>query len=99
MPVKPKWLCSCCGSSPAFWPTVFGSMTTFLALWLAHLLADFPLQTNRVFRLKIASNAGLALHVAIHLLMTVLLVQQPARHLSLLLVLGVVHFLIDWTKL
>jgi hypothetical protein len=39
-------------------------MTTFLALWLAHLLADFPLQTNRVFRLKIASNAGLALHVA-----------------------------------
>ncbi|MCC6607290.1 MAG: DUF3307 domain-containing protein [Anaerolineae bacterium] len=74
-------------------------MTTFLALWLAHLLADFPLQTNRVFRLKIASNAGLALHVAIHLLMTVLLVQQPARHLSLLLVLGVVHFLIDWTKL
>lgn len=74
-------------------------MTTFLALWLAHLLADFPLQTNRVFRLKIASNAGLAFHVLLHLLMTALLVQQPANHLSLFVVLGVVHFLIDWTKL
>ncbi len=74
-------------------------MTTFLALWLAHLLADFPLQTNRVFRLKIASNAGLALHVLIHLLMTALLVRQPASHLSLFLALGLVHFVIDWTKL
>lgn len=74
-------------------------MTIFLALWLAHLLADFPLQTNRIFRLKIASNAGLALHVSIHLLMTALLVRQPASYLSLFLVLGTVHFLIDWTKL
>lgn len=78
---------------------VFMFMTTFLALWLAHLLADFPLQTNRVFRLKIASNAGLAFHVLLHLLMTALLVQQPTAHLSLFVMLGFVHFLIDWTKL
>ncbi|MBK8900639.1 MAG: DUF3307 domain-containing protein [Anaerolineaceae bacterium] len=74
-------------------------MTTFLALLLAHLLADFPLQTNRIFRLKVAGNAGLVLHVLIHILTTALLVRRPASHLDLLLVLGVVHFLIDWIKL
>lgn len=74
-------------------------MTTFLALLLAHLLADFPLQTNRIFRLKIAGNLGLALHVLIHLLMASLLIQQPAQHLDLLLVLGVAHFATDWVKL
>ena len=74
-------------------------MTIFLALLLAHLLADFPLQTNRIFRLKVAGNAGLVLHVLIHLLMTALLVGRPLHHLDLLGVLGVMHFVVDWTKL
>lgn len=73
-------------------------MSTFFIFLLAHLLADFPLQTNRIFRLKVTSNAGLALHVLIHLLMAVLLLQQPARHLDLLLALGVAHFVTDWIK-
>ena len=73
-------------------------MTTFLALLLAHLLADFPLQTNRVFRLKISSNSGLAVHVLIHLVMTALLLQRPGQHLDLLLGLGVAHFVTDWIK-
>ncbi|WP_420643445.1 DUF3307 domain-containing protein [Candidatus Leptofilum sp.] len=73
-------------------------MTTFFTLLLAHLLADFPLQTNLIFRLKVAGNMGLALHVAIHVLMTGLLLQDPAQHLDLLLILGVAHFLTDWIK-
>lgn len=73
-------------------------MSTFLVLLLAHLLADFPLQTNRVFRLKISSNGGLAIHVFIHLLMIVLLLQQPGQHLDLLLGLGMAHFTTDWIK-
>lgn len=73
-------------------------MTTFLVLSLAHLLADFPLQTNRIFRLKIASNLGLALHVFIHVLMVVMLTKQPDRHLDLLLVLAAAHYVTDWIK-
>ncbi|WP_420630614.1 DUF3307 domain-containing protein [Candidatus Leptofilum sp.] len=73
-------------------------MTTFFTLLLAHLLADFPLQTNRIFRLKVAGNVGLALHVGIHLIMTGLLLQNPAQHIDLLLVLGVAHFVTDWIK-
>jgi hypothetical protein len=74
-------------------------MTTFLVLFLAHLLADFPLQTNHIFRLKIASNLGLALHVLIHMFVAAFLIQQPAQHLDLLLALGITHFVTDWIKL
>jgi hypothetical protein len=73
-------------------------MTTFLALLLAHLLADFPLQTNRIFRLKIAGNFGLIIHVLIHLMMTALLLQRPGQYLDLLFVLGLAHFVTDWVK-
>ena len=73
-------------------------MTTFLALLLAHLLADFPLQTNRIFRLKVAGSLGIALHVLIHMMMAAVLIQQPGQHLDLLLVLGAAHFVTDWIK-
>ncbi|GJM42132.1 MAG: hypothetical protein DHS20C20_24140 [Ardenticatenaceae bacterium] len=73
-------------------------MTTFLALLLAHLLADFPLQTNRIFRLKIAGNLGLVIHVSIHIMMTAILLRQPGHYLDLLITLGVAHFVTDWVK-
>ena len=73
-------------------------MSTFIVLLLAHLLADFPLQTNRIFRLKITSNVGLALHVLIHVLMAALLLQQPGQYLDLLLALATAHFVTDWLK-
>ncbi len=73
-------------------------MTTFLALLLAHLLADFPLQTNRVFRLKIAGNLGLVLHVFIHMAMAALLLRQPGNYIDLLLILGAAHYATDWIK-
>lgn len=73
-------------------------MTTFLALLLAHLLADFPLQTNRIFRLKIAGNLGLGLHVLIHIIVAAVLLRQPGRYLNLLFVLGLAHYVTDWIK-
>jgi hypothetical protein len=73
-------------------------MTIFLTLILAHLLADFPLQTNRIFRLKIAGNLGLLIHVVIHLIMAAILLRQPGQHLDLLIALGLAHFVTDWLK-
>ena len=56
------------------------------------------MQTNRIFRLKLAGNKGLILHVAIHMIMAALLLQQPGQYLDLLLVLGLAHFITDWIK-
>ena len=74
-------------------------MTIFAALYLSHLIADFPLQTNRIYRLKTESNQGILLHVAIHLLVASILIENSLRNWPVLLVLGIAHFLIDWTKL
>ena len=74
-------------------------MNIFFTLVLAHLIADFPLQTNRIFAMKLESNKGIALHVFIHLFVTSLLIKEPYNHLSLFIVLGITHFLIDWLKL
>lgn len=74
-------------------------MHTFAFLLLAHLIADFPLQTNRIFRLKLAGNRGILLHVLIHLVVTALLMRQPWQHWLLLGMLGVAHFATDWLKL
>ena len=74
-------------------------MTAFATLYLSHLIADFPLQTNRIYRLKTESNQGILLHVAIHLLVASILVKDSLASWPVLLVLGVAHFLIDWTKL
>lgn len=74
-------------------------MTTFAILYLSHLIADFPLQTNRIYRLKSESNQGILLHVAIHLLVASILLENLWGNWPILLVLGITHFLIDWTKL
>ncbi|MBK8988737.1 MAG: DUF3307 domain-containing protein [Chloroflexi bacterium] len=73
-------------------------MTTFPILLLAHLIADFPLQTNRIYILKTRGNKGLALHVAIHLLVAAMLMQRPWQHIPLLVVYGIIHFAVDWFK-
>lgn len=74
-------------------------MITFAALFLAHLIADFPLQTNRIYKLKTESNQGVLLHVAIHLLVASILIENALAHWPIFLVLGTAHFLIDWAKL
>lgn len=73
-------------------------MTTFLILLLAHLIADFPLQTNRVYILKTQGNKGLLLHVGIHVLVAAVLLQRPWQHIPLLLAYGAIHYLVDWFK-
>jgi len=73
-------------------------MTTFPILLLAHLIADFPLQTNRIYILKTQGNKGLALHVAIHILVAAVLLQRPWQYFPLLLVYGLIHFAVDWLK-
>lgn len=74
-------------------------MTTVLAtLLLGHLLADFPLQTNKIFQLKNEGMRGLLIHVAIHLVITALLIVEPLRNWSVLFALGVSHLIIDSLK-
>jgi hypothetical protein len=74
-------------------------MNVLFTLVLAHLIADFPLQTNRIFAMKLRSNRGIAFHVFIHLIITGLLIKEPLSHLPLFIILAVTHFSIDWLKL
>ncbi len=74
-------------------------MSTFFVLLLAHLLGDFPLQTNRIFKMKLANKRGLSLHIAIHVITAAVLIENWWLHWPLLLVLGIVHFLTDYIKI
>lgn len=74
-------------------------MTIFATLLLAHLISDFPLQTNRIFRMKMQGSKGLALHAAIHVLVTALLIQNYWQVWPVLLLLGILHYITDWAKL
>ncbi|MEZ4729572.1 MAG: DUF3307 domain-containing protein [Caldilineaceae bacterium] len=69
------------------------------ALFLSHLVGDFPLQTNQIYRLKNESWVGVALHAAIHVILAALLVKQPLVVWPMLTTLGILHFLIDLIKL
>ncbi len=73
-------------------------METFFILLLAHLLGDFPLQTNRIFRMKIAGTQGLLIHVAIHLIVAIILIPSAWQYWMVLFILGISHFFTDWTK-
>lgn len=74
-------------------------MNLIAALLLSHLIGDFPLQTNQIYRLKSKSWLGIVLHTVVHVLVTALLIRQPLTVWPLLLWLGILHFLIDLTKL
>ena len=74
-------------------------MAIFSTLLLAHLLGDFPLQTNRIFRMKVQGHKGLGLHATIHVLVTAILIRNFWEVWPALFVLGTLHYLTDWTKL
>lgn len=74
-------------------------MNLTAALLLSHLVGDFPLQTNQVYRLKNKSWLGIVLHAVIHVATAALLVREPLRVWLLLALLGILHFLIDLIKL
>lgn len=74
-------------------------MNLTAALLLSHLVGDFPLQTNQVYRLKNKSWLGIVLHAVIHVVTAALLLRDPLRVWPLLALLGILHFLIDLIKL
>jgi hypothetical protein len=74
-------------------------LNVFLTLLLAHLVADFPLQTDWIFRVKTRHWLGVALHAVVHVLVTALLLRETATLWLLLAALGILHFLCDWAKL
>ena len=74
-------------------------MHLLITLLLAHLFADFPLQSNRLARLKKSSIRGVLIHVLIYMGATALLLQQPFHYWPLVLGLGLAHFTIDAIKI
>jgi hypothetical protein len=75
------------------------SMSLIAALLLSHLIGDFPLQTNQIYRLKNESWLGIVLHAVVHVVVMALLLRQPLAVWPMLLWLGVLHFLVDLAKL
>ncbi len=74
-------------------------MHLLLTLLLAHLFADFPLQSNGLARLKKRSLRGVFLHVMVYMGVNVLLFQDPFSYWPLILALTTAHFVIDACKL
>lgn len=73
-------------------------MMTITTLLLAHLVADFPLQTNSIVKMKNNGFKGLGLHVLIHVLVLALLIKNPLHYWPMLLILATAHFITDWAK-
>jgi len=74
-------------------------MGLFWRLLLAHLLADYPLQPNALVARK-GRAAGLVLHIAIHLLVSMLLVWPVlGRIWPALLFVALFHALLDRSKI
>ena len=73
-------------------------MHLLTTLLLAHLFADFPLQTNGLAKLKKESLTGVFLHVLVYMTITALFLAHPLHYWALIMGLGIVHFLIDALK-
>ena len=73
-------------------------MHLFFNLLLAHLFADFPLQTDALARYKSKHLMGVVLHVMIYMVVTSLMISDVKRYWPLLASLGIAHFLIDVAK-
>lgn len=74
-------------------------LEVFLTFLLAHLIADFPLQTNKLILMKKKGSFGIFIHVLIHLFVASLLIHNPFANWQLLLLLSCIHWVIDWTKI
>ncbi len=77
---------------------IYYEMELLTTLLLAHLLADFPLQTNSMAAWKGKSNVILLLHVVVHIIVLWSLLGLKVALLPLVLLLGVAHWLVDWSK-
>ncbi|HTL47707.1 MAG TPA: DUF3307 domain-containing protein [Verrucomicrobiae bacterium] len=76
-------------------------MFLFLKLYLAHLIGDFILQFEELYRLKVRSVWGHLLHVLIHVLVSLIIIYPYWHQPSIwffILGLGTVHFIQDVIK-
>ncbi|MFH1860281.1 MAG: DUF3307 domain-containing protein [bacterium] len=74
----------------------------FCHLLLAHLIADFPLQFNEIFKLKLKSKWGVLLHCAIIGVVAILFLLPylfTMRMWIVIIILIVTHFIVDYTKI
>ena len=77
-------------------------MFLFLRLILAHFLADFPLQPDLIYKVKLRSFWGQTLHAVIFIICSIVLCWPFLRIKSLwilIVFLGTVHLLIDCLKI
>lgn len=74
----------------------------FWSLLLAHVIADFPLQTDAIYRLKTRYSWGVLPHVLICTLINILVLypylNEPTVW-SAIVVLGLIHTILDRTKI
>ena len=73
----------------------------FWQLLLAHLIGDFPLQFNEIFRLKVKSKWGVLLHCAIVVMISALFLVPYVLTMQMwcgIIILICSHFIIDWTR-
>jgi hypothetical protein len=74
----------------------------FWSLLLAHVVADFPFQTDAIFRLKTKYSWGVLPHVVICTLMNILALYPYLSTVtvwSAIVVLGLIHTILDRTKI
>lgn len=77
-------------------------MYLFWLLILAHFIADFPLQSDKIFALKSQYRWGVLPHIFISFI-TNLVIASPYIGLNnfwlAMLFLAIIHFLLDWMKI
>lgn len=77
-------------------------MDFFLTLYLAHIIGDFPLQTDAIFRLKQKSLWGVVVHVLVCTAVNIIVLWQMLTHAFVwltILFIAVVHIALDRTKI
>jgi len=77
-------------------------MFLFWRIILAHVLGDFPLQTDSIYFLKVRSKLGGLVHGSVFIVLNLLLGWPyigNKRVLSLLIAIGFIHALIDGMKI
>lgn len=72
-----------------------------IRLLLAHIIADFPLQTNSIYNWKEKSKLGILLHVSIHFLTSYFILYKflNLKLLGVITLITIIHFSQDWIKL
>jgi hypothetical protein len=74
----------------------------FWSLLLAHVIADFPLQTDAVFRLKTKYSWGVLPHVLICTVINILALYPYLNNGNVwgaIVALGIIHIILDRTKI